>query len=96
MLAHEPLQLRRLRRVRDPRQPNEQRRFASRIEKALDRATGIRDEFYWSAAFHQIVSALIKDKQLDRAQETARQITVDMIYEKAEAEIREARGLVEV
>ncbi len=71
--------------------PNERRRFEGRIEKALGLARGIGDEFYRSAALHHVVSVLIKDAQLDRAEELASEITVDMIQEKALGELRAAR-----
>jgi hypothetical protein len=68
----------------------ERNRFEEYINKALGIAREIRDEFYHSAAIHQVVSTLIKDNQIDRAQQLAREITVEMIQEKAESELREA------
>ncbi len=72
--------------------PNERRRFEKRIASALDLAKSIRDEFYRSSAFHQVISTLLKDKQLDRAEELADEVTVDIILERVHEELRTARG----
>jgi hypothetical protein len=75
--------------------PNEQRRFESRIRKALDLADGFVTSSIAVRRFTRSFSALIKDNQIDRAQDLAREITVDMILEKTGTELRAAQALPE-
>lgn len=75
-----------------PNDEYQRQRFEEYIRKALELTKGIRDDFYYSAAIHLIVSALIGDNQLDRARELMRDIRDDMILEKAEQELLAATG----
>ncbi len=70
----------------------ERERFEEYIDKGLNIARGIRDDFYRSAAIHVVISALIKDGRLEQAQQLIREIDVDMIVEKANKEVSAARG----
>lgn len=70
----------------------ERERFEEYIDKGLNIARGIKDDFYRSAAIHLVVSALIKDSRLEQAQQLIREIDVDMIEGRANEELSAARG----